>query len=345
MKALAERGHQIGLICRPKTDLAERVQTLNYSISTIPMRGDFDPITIFNFYKKIKSFAPDIILTNMDKELRIAGLANRFYKKAALIPRRGIDYPLKNKFLYKVTYKNWADGIIANSQSTKKSLLKNAPWLPSEKIRVIYNGIDPKRFEKKSDLLRQELNISKSDFVFGFVGQLDERKGLRDLLPAFEVVNSKFKNAKLLLAGEGSLRQEIENFIKTKQLENSVFLLGYFENIPEFMANINTLILPSLWEGFGIVLIEAMASEKSVIATNSSNLPEIVENGKVGLLVPPQNYKQLADAMTTLISQPEMSAKMGEAGKKLVEEKFTLNRMVEELEQYFYSILDKKKEE
>lgn len=343
MQALAKKGHHIGLICRPNTELAERTRNQNFWISTIPMRGDFDPVTIYKFYKSIKSFAPDIILTNMDKELRLAGFATRFYKKAVLIPRRGIDYPLKNHLLYKITYKNWANGILANSHSTKRSLLQNASWLGPEKIKVIYNGIDPSKFTKKSDLLRTKLKISKSDFVFGFVGQLDERKGLHDLLPAFEIVNAKHKNTKLLLAGEGVLKQEIEHFIKKQKLENSVYLLGFYDDIPEFMATINTLVLPSLWEGFGIVLIEAMACGKSVIATNTSNIPEIVNDGEAGLLVEPKNFEQLSAAMIKLISEPKQTKKMGEIGKKLVNEKFTINRMIDELEDYFYKILGQKK--
>jgi len=343
MTELRNRGHQIGLICRPGTELENRCKKLDFPMFAIPMRGDFDPVTIYKFYKVFKRFNADVLLTNMDKELRLTGLAKLFIRDTVLIPRRGIDYPLKNHFIYRKSYKKWADGIIANSKSTKQSILKNAPWLNPEKIKVIYNGIDPNRFNLKSDSLRKKLGFSPDDFVFGFVGQLDERKGLRALLPAFAQVLKDKSNIYLLLVGEGMLKQEIEEFISQYKLEKYIHLLGFQENIPEFMANINTLVLPSLWEGFGIVLIEAMAAKKPVISTQTSNIPEIVEDGIVGKLVEPQNVDELANALLEFVSNPQKVEKMGIAGREMVEKKFTLDRMINELEQYFHEIINQKK--
>lgn len=344
MSYLRARGHCVGLICRPGTKLEKMSKTENFSTFPVSIRGDFDPVTVWQFYRIIRSFRADVLLANMDKELRLAGLAGRFFHRPVLIPRRGVDYPLKNHPVYRLTYQKWADGIIANSKATKKSLLQNAPWLPPKKIKVIYNGIEPQRFRLHSDSLRRKLKIAKGDFVFGFAGQLDERKGLHTLLPAFASLRKKQKRVKLLLAGEGPLQSTIERFIGKNELENSVYLLGFWENMPEFMANIDTLILPSLWEGFGIVLIEAMAAGKPVIATRTSNIPEVVPDRKVGLLVQKQDANQLTAVMEKLVAEPEAAAEMGRQGRKWVEKKFTAERMTSELENYFYALMAGKRE-
>ena len=288
----------------------------------------------------IKNFGADVLLTNMDKELRLAGIAKQLLKETVLIPRRGIDYPLKNHLIYRLAYNKWADGIIANSMATKKALLRNTPWLSPAKIKVIYNGIDPKRFFKKSNSLRDKLDVSPDDFVFGFAGQLDERKGISTLLAAFHQVIKKKSNVKLLLAGEGMLRNVVEDYIEKHQLNGLIYVLGFQDDIPQFMANINALVLPSLWEGFGIVLIEAMAAHKPVISSRTSNIPEIVEDGEVGLLIEPENVDELSAAMEFFLDNPRKVGTMGNAGRMLVEEKFSLDRMIDELEVYFYQFVN-----
>ena len=343
MENLRAKGHQTGLICRPGIKLAEKSAEKNFTTFTIPMRGDFDPVTVWHFYRTIRKFRADVLLANMDKEFRLAGLATRFLSGVVLVPRRGVDYPLKSHLIYRISYRHWADGVIANSLATKKSLLKNAPWLPPEKIRLIYNGIEPQRFRKKSDSLRRRFKISQDEFVFGFAGQLDERKGLHTLLPAFTRLHQTGKEVKLLLAGEGVMQQTIETFIREHKLGEAVHLLGFYENIPEFMANIDALVLPSLWEGFGIVLIEAMAAGKPVIGTRTSNIPEVVPDGKVGWLVPPQDERRLTRAMEKMVAVPETAARMGREGRRWVAEKFTAERMTSQLEDYFYTLTDRKK--
>lgn len=344
MQGLAERGHQVGGIGRPGQEWLKRSEHLGYPAFPIPIRGDLDPVTMFRFLHAIRRFQADILVTNMDKELRLAGLVKQFLPDLVLIPRRGIDYPLKNHLLYRLSYQKWADGVIANSQATRAALLQNAPWLPAEKVRVIYNGVQVNRFNRDPGELRERLQIPAKEFVFGFVGQLDERKGLRTLLPAFARLSLTTRNIRLLLAGEGPLHKEIEQFTTRYQLTDKISVLGFYEDIPEFMAGIDALVLPSLWEGFGIVLIEAMAAAKPVIATRTSNIPEIVKEGKVGWLVPAGDEEGLADAMHRLATHPQSGREMGQAGREWVKQKFTLSRMIDELEEYFYSLIECKNE-
>ena len=124
MRELKKRGHQIYLICRPTVPLMGKALKQGFKVFPLTMRSDFDPIILFKTWRLMRQLKINVVLTNMDKELRFGGLAARFAGVKAIIPRRGIDYPIKNTWIYRFAYNQLATGIIANSQSTKKSVLK-----------------------------------------------------------------------------------------------------------------------------------------------------------------------------------------------------------------------------
>ncbi|MBC7186763.1 MAG: glycosyltransferase family 4 protein [Calditrichaeota bacterium] len=330
---LKKRGHRVWLLCRPGTRLAQEAGRQGIPVVTMHMRGDFDPLVIWQVYRLLKRLRVQVVLTNMDKELRFAGIAARLAGVKAVFPTRGIDYPLKDRWRYRFAYTRIASAVIANSQATANALLRNAPWLAREKIVVIHNGIDPLPFAMGRPRLRHELDIAPKAKVVGFVGQLDERKGICYLLEAFRQVHHRYPEAVLLMVGEGPLREWIAEAAARENLP--VILTGFREDVPAVMQSIDLLVLPSLWEGFGIVLIEAMAARKPVVTTAVSSMPEIVVHGETGLLVPPADAGALADAICRLLADPALRQRMGRAGRARVEAHFSDRRMVDELEQLF----------
>jgi len=340
MRGLSKRGHKVALICRPGTPLEGKAREEGLPVFPIKMRGDFDPIVIYKTARVIKKLRAEVVCTNMDKELRFGGLAARLCGVKAVVPRRGIDYPLKNKWRYRFSYNCLASRIIANSYATKKTLLREAPWLDPDRVEVIYNGIDTTLFDSKPGKdIRDELKIDRKAPLIGFVGQLDERKGIIYLLEAFKSVSKQIPKAKLLLVGEGNLKGFIQNWVGENGLTEKVILTGFREDIPDVMRSIDLLALPSLWEGFGIVLIEAMASGKPVVATRTSNIPEVVRDGKTGLLVKPRDSEELAGAIIKLLEEEDLAEEMGRRGREWVKERFTLERMLDQLENLFYELV------
>ncbi len=341
---LKKRGHRVALLCRPHTELTVRAEEQGIQVFRTQFRGDLNPLAILRAALLLKRESFDIVLANMDKELRIVGLAATLFPRCVVIPRRGVDYPLKNRLRYRLSY-NWlADCVIANSEATKSALLKNAPWLDEARIQVIYNGIDPAPFQRpaKTDL-RSVLGLDKEAALIGFVGQLDERKGIACLLAAFARTADKFPHAHLLLAGEGPLRSMIERFIFDHRLIRRIHLLGFQKNIVEVMLGIDMLVLPSLWEGFGIVLIEAMAAAKPTITTNVSSMPEIVVDGETGRLVPTGDESALSAAMNEMLGDPLKAVSWGEKGRRRVLEYFTIDLMIDRLERLFSEQIKRKR--
>ncbi|MBN1541606.1 glycosyltransferase, partial [candidate division KSB1 bacterium] len=300
------------------------------------MRGDFDPLTILHTAALLRREKIQIVLTNMDKELRFAGLAAKLLGGCAVIPRRGIDYPLKNRLHYRLSYQHLAQAVIANSQATKRALLRHAAWLDPDKIHVIYNGIDPAPFTGSADKnLRRSWGIPETEPVIGFVGQLDERKGIKELLPAFARVVKEIPQAHLVLCGSGALETQIRTFSRENRLSERLHLLGFCRDMVDVMKSIDCLVLPSYWEGFGIVLIEAMAAAKPCVTTNISSMPEIVVDGETGRVVPVADVDALTNALIEILRDPVLSRKYGCRGQLRVAEKFTIARMIDQLEALF----------
>jgi len=334
MREFVLRGYNVSLVCKKDSAIINKANETGAAIFPIKISGDLNPYTIIKLFRIFRKRNIHVVIANTGKDIRLSGLAAKFLKNVRVIARKGIDYPLKNNLRYRFTYNNLASEIVANSEATKKTMLKNVPWLNPDRVKVIYNGINPDLYLiTNTQDLRKEIGLTENDFVIGFVGRFSVQKGIQYALEAFKIISEKFENVHLLLCGEGELKQNIENFIRDDFLQSKIHLLGFRKDIPNIMRTINVLLTPSLWEGFGIVLIEAMASGKLCIAANASSIPEIVSDGENGILVQPQNSNSIIEALTKLISTPGLSQKMGENGLKIFHDKFTLDRMIKKYEE------------
>ena len=339
MEALCRRGHAIHLVCRPDAGIRPYAELAGAEVFPMRIRGDLDPRTILRIRSIIRNACIDTIITNMDKELRIAGIAAKCAGGRIVINRKGVDRPLKNKWRYRFTYNVLTSVIVANSEATRRTILRSAPWLDTGRIHVIYNGIDIDRFRLDRTLdLRKSLGLKKNVLLAGFVGRLNCQKGIDTLLCAFDLVAKENAAIQLLIAGRGDLQEQVEIFIREHHLSSRVHLLGFRDDIPNIMRTIDFLVLPSLWEGFGIVLIEAMAAGKPCITTDISSMPEIVEENGSGFIVPPEDPESLAEAMRRLSQDPVLAARMGSRGREIVAERFEHSRMVDAYERLFDSL-------
>ncbi len=338
MHGLGRRGHQVSLVCRPGTILEKNARAEGFDVIPVAMRSDFDPVVVARMVHILRERRIEVISTNMDKELRFGGLAARIAGRIAVVPSREVDYPLKNKLRYRFTYNRLADHILANSSSTKRSLLMNAPWLDPDRIEVIYKGIDPAPYLDRPEEgleVRRQLGIGEETSVVGFVGQIIERKGIPDLVWAIPRVLETVRDVRFVFVGEGKLVDFLLEKTRELGVADHVVYAGFRADIPAVMKAIDLLVLPSVVEGFGYVLVEAMAAGKPVVATNVSSIPEIVEHDLTGILVDVHHPDQLAAGITAVLSSRDRGRGMGERGREVMLEKFTLERMIDGIETAF----------
>lgn len=336
MGGLAARGHDVRLACRPGTPLEAEARRRGFTVHAFPIRLDLGISEIRAVRRLLAAHRVDLLLVNRQKELRFAGVAARLAGGVPVVARRAVDEPLKNSLRSRLTWSGLATHILANSEATRASLRRDARWLDPARVTVIHNGIDPRPFEEADAReVRRRFDLPPGVPLVGFVGLLDRRKGVAHLLEAFLAVRAEHPAARLMLVGAGKLRGEIEAWRRARGLEEAVILAGFQPDTAPYLRAFDLLVLPSLWEGFGYVLVEAMAAGRPVVTTATSSMPEIVRQGVDGLLVPPADPAALARAIGDILRDRALARWMGDNGHGRVRETFTLERMLDETEALF----------
>ena len=291
---------------------------------------------MFRLKRELRNENADILIMNLPSDVKTAGVMCRINKKTKIIYRRGSAIPIKNSILNRFIFNNVIDYIIANSEETKKTVLKNQIF-KEDKIITIYNGINIDKYNNRNyELLYKREN---NELIIGNAGRLSYQKNQFFLLDLADELKKNFINFKILIAGDGELKEKLLNEIKKRNLDNNIIFLGFVENIKSFMKSIDIFILPSHWEGFGYVMVEAMLSKKLVIAFNKSSNSEIVENNKTGYLVNYNNIYETYDIIIDFIKIDEnIKENMGNYAKLYCEEKFSLEKSVEKFEKFINSI-------
>jgi glycosyltransferase involved in cell wall biosynthesis len=205
-----------------------------------------------------------------------------------------------------------------------------------EKFVLIYNGIEVEKFCQQIDGqgLRSELGLEPDSKLVGMIGRLDEQKNPLDLIRTAAIVVEAYPGVQFLIAGDGPLRAECKQLIKSLGLEGVVFLLGYRSDIPAILSILDLTAMSSLWEGLPIAFLEAMAAGKPVVANDVDGARDVVVDGETGYLVPPHRPPAMAERILTLLNDEEQCEDMGLVGQER-SEFFSIERMVGALESLY----------
>ena len=220
--------------------------------------------------------------------------------------------------------------------------------LDRTKINTIYNGVDLDYFEETPDYpkIKNEFLQRGERILIGAVGRLVAEKGLEHLLTAMPKVLKRFSEARLLLVGDGPLRTDLKKIVIDLDLTGKVTFVGFRSDIKEILSALDILVLPSLLEGFPMILLEAMAMATPIVASDIPGIREQIIDGKTGILVPARDSNALASAITSILEDKQTARRIGLEARKTVDEKFSVGKMVAETESLYLSLLnetDKKK--
>lgn len=234
------------------------------------------------------------------------------------------------RFLFLRAMKN-IDGLIAVSEQVSDSLFSYSKNLEG-KITVINNGVDINRYRITEDKsgIRESLGYGEDDLLVITVAILKEQKGHRYLISAAAELIPEYPKLKFLLAGDGILKDDLIRLVDSNGIGENFHFLGIREDIPELLAACDYFILPSLWEGLPMALIEAMASGLPIVATEVSGSKQVMNDGKTGLLVPPGDSHALAQALTKLISQPNFACEMANSARERIQESYSVEKQTDE---------------
>ncbi len=195
---------------------------------------------------------------------------------------------------------------------------------------LIYNGIDLVRYDHQEPCctLRDEYGMEPTSPIVGVVGRLELEKGHPTLLEAWPHVLEACPSAYLLIVGEGSRHEALRDIARAQGIERHVVFTGRRDDIPAVTAAFDVAVLPSYREAQGLTILEAMALSRPVVASNVGGIPEMIEDGVTGLLVPPQDPPALAAAIVRLLNDHQLADVLGRAGHDLVHDRFCVELMV-----------------
>ncbi len=330
---LKNKSYNIILITNTKSELflkavSSNIQTISINISNLSF---LNPFKIFKIYRLFKKHLINTVILNLPSDLKVAGISAKIAGINNIIYRRGSAIPVKNSILNRFLFKKIVTEVIVNSNETKHTLLtKNPKMIDANKIKLVYNGIDLKKYDITTAKIYNGL---KDEIVLGSAGRLSKQKGQKYLIDIAKKLKSKNINFRLLIAGQGKLYNELINYAKKLNVENEVIFLGFVKDIKSFMNSIDIFLLTSLWEGFGYVIVEAMACNKPVVAFNVSSNPEIITDNETGFLINDFDTDKFTDKLELLINNKELRKKFGDKARNVVEKKFEINNTVKQIEQ------------
>lgn len=338
VKYLSLRGQQNHLLCHPEGALLKGAQRVGIRTLPLRMRNDLDWRPLLRLRRLIRRERYDIIHFHTRRAHALAVGLNRDPGIRYVVTRR-MDYPVRRNWYNRWIYNQRVSGVVAISEKIADLLVQGG--VKQEKVRVIHSGIEPLRFQMRRS------GKETSDWpVVGTVAVLEKRKGHRYLFEAARILKGQGFCFRYHLAGVGSQRSALEELVRCWGLQEEVTFFGFVSEIPEFLSRIDLFVLPSLYEGLGVAVLESMAAAKPVVASRIGGLPELVEDRVNGLLVPPGDSSALAQAISQVFSVGEsLREQMGTKGRERVLQRFTMEVMARKNEEFYYELLGIRKPE
>ncbi len=301
---LKRRGFETILVANDGSEIAKRATAEGQNVYRFRVgnMSFLNPIKIFIFFLFFKLKGVDAVIMNLPADLKVAGIAARLAGVKRIIYRRGMPHPLRNTVLNRFLFQKIITHVVVNSKEIGRSLKQgNEAWFPEEKMVLIYNGVDTSRPIDKSRKLYEKQG---DEMVIGNAGRLTEQKGQKYLVELAKLLKSEGIKFKILIAGEGELRQTLMKLIDEARVKEEVRLLGHVSDMPAFFNSLDVFVFTSLFEGSANTLIETLQYGVPIVAWDVSSNPEIVVDSQNGFLSPPFDVQDLKFQTIKLLKYP-----------------------------------------
>lgn len=318
----------------------QMLQDAGIPVTVLQKRLKIDLACLRKLRGLMKQVQPDIVHTWLFAGNSYGRLAARLAKVPHVIAtERCVDeWKSDYQFIIDRRLARWTDALVANSHAVAD--FYRGKGIPGEKIRVISNACPEPQPQPDPAIAREiaDLGITDSSMVVGFVGRLWPQKRVEDLLWATDILRISGAPLHVLILGEGPKRHALENFAARLKVNSIVHFLGHRSNVASWMARMNVLVIPSEFEGMPNVALEAMHIGLPIVATRIAGMDEVVVDGMTGILVEPKEPFNLAKAISKLLSDQELRERLGQAGRRLVHDRFSVAGMVKQYVELYEEI-------
>jgi glycosyltransferase involved in cell wall biosynthesis len=301
-----------------------------------------NPVRIYNTIRNLKNIIKkrqiDLIHSNQPRSNLFGAIAAKINSVPIVWHERCIE---SGRFDSDNIFSFLPDRIICNSGAVRNRFTKDKI---DAKIRTIINGVDLSEFDPESNgsAVREEFNIEEDELVIGTVGRIDPEKGYEYFLESARIILQDIEKVHFLVVGEASnpsFQKSLYKMSEEKGIDKKTTFTGYRRDIPQLLANMDVVVLPSEIDACSRVLFESMAMQKPLVAANAGGTPEIVQDGITGLLVKPRDSSEMAKCILKLLHNKSLSEQYGKAGRKRVEDMFTIERNIKETESVYLELL------
>lgn len=329
---LKGRGYGVLLAAPPETAICQKAGA--QGVGTLPVNMDRPHFvsSVMRLFYIIRKYKVSVINTHSSRDSWIGTIAGRL-AGAKVIRTRHISSRLNNSPFTRLLYRRLCHGVVTTGRFIRNQIVEELCVAP-ERVFSVPTGIEVTRFRKANGkAMRRELAIPERNVVVGIAAVLRSWKGHLELLEALHLAVGRRSGVNLVIAGEGPRRKVIEKKIAELGLQEHVRMTGHREDIERVIQAFDIAVLSSYAsEGIPQFLLQAMAAGKPVIGTRVGGIPEVIEEGVNGLLVPPRECNSMGKALTLLLDDPEKRRLMGQAGYERVAMEHTTSVMLDRME-------------
>lgn len=329
MMAMRDRGHHLEAVCQPHARLTERLRQEGFTVHTMLMDG---PLNYARSVARIRGILRrgrfDVVNTHSRRDTMIAGVAARLAGTPLIVRTRH----LANRPGSLLSYTIIPHRVTTASDFVRRGLIERG--VPEGHVATVYPAVELPPLTGQSTL-RKELKLAPNDIVVGCVAVMRALKGHRDLIDAMAPLIAERPNLHLVLVGGGSpLFEEIQDYVASRGLSRRVHMLGMRNDVPNLLEGFDIFALATRKEASGTVFVEAGAAGVPVVGTRVDGVPEMMNDGVSGILVPLDDVPALTHAIRRLVEDPDLRARMGRAGIAFCREsgRFGLAAMVQRVE-------------
>ncbi|HKU72976.1 MAG TPA: glycosyltransferase family 4 protein [Pyrinomonadaceae bacterium] len=335
--ALVARGHDVYVAVRPGSPLPRHLQLSPEKLLTLPLRNALDVQTARELEKFVGRKKIEVVHAHMARDYSLASYAARRNRGTKFIATRHVLFKLNR--LHRHTLSR-ATCVIAVSQAVAKEL-RTSQVVSHDQIAVIHNGIDVDRIKKTCAGLHRGLFLRSIGIAGGnpgggpLVGSIGELRTLKrhdDFVRAAALILKEFPETQFVLAGVGEGRNQLENLVAELGLTGRFHFLGWLDDADKLLCAMDVFVSASETESFGLAIVEAMAAGTAVVATATEGAKEVIDDQNTGLLVPIGDVKRIAESVVNLLSDPEKRQRLATQSVQSAAKRFSLTRMVDDIE-------------
>lgn len=345
VRALAGRGHAVYLAVRPNSPLREPLAGVIASWQELPLRNSLDVQSSRAIAELIMKNRIEIVHAHLGRDYLMAAMATRRAKHCKLILTRHHYLPLKSNSLYRWLLENVA-AFIAVSETVRNSILERL-HAPPEKVHVIPNWIDPARFHPIDREAARAMFQINAPLAVACIGQLTPEKGQEEFVRAIGQISQRRSDVEFLIAGSEQevgepFTHKLKEIARVMGTSDRIRFMGFVHHVPELLAAVDVVVVPSWDEGFSLVTVEAMACRRAVLAANVGGITGIVQDNVTGMLFPPRDATALAQKLLWMLADSSLRDRLARHGQMDASTRFSRDPVVDRIEALYEYVLKKK---